>query len=124
MVDDVGITKYAYTAGNQLLTEDGPWASDTVTNSYVNRQRTALALQQPTGYWNNGFVYDQARRLSIVVMSAGTFVYTYPNNSASFRPVKLLLPNTSFITNTYDSVARMMSTKLLNSALSPLDSYA
>jgi len=49
---------YAYTTGNQLWTEDppspglwrarGPFASDTVTNTYVNRLRTGLALQQPT----------------------------------------------------------------------------
>ena len=41
MVDAVGATVYTYTAGNQLLTEDGPFASDTITNTYVN---TACAL--------------------------------------------------------------------------------
>ena len=34
MVDPVGITAYAYAAGGQLWTEDGPWSSDTVTNTY------------------------------------------------------------------------------------------
>jgi YD repeat-containing protein len=47
MVDASGTTKFAWTAGNQLWTEDGPFTSDTVTNTYVNRLRTALALQQP-----------------------------------------------------------------------------
>lgn len=37
MVDGVGTTIYTYTAGSQLSTEDGPWASDTVTNAYSNR---------------------------------------------------------------------------------------
>ena len=37
MVDAAGTTKYTYTAANQLLTEDGPFTSDTVTNTYVNR---------------------------------------------------------------------------------------
>ena len=63
MVDGVGTTKYTYTAGNQLLTEDGPFASDTVTNTYSNRKRVALSLQQPTGRWTNGFGWDVAGRL-------------------------------------------------------------
>ncbi len=54
MVDGVGTTLYAYTGGGQLFTEDGPFASDTVTHSYVNRLRTSLVLQQPTGLWTAG----------------------------------------------------------------------
>src|SRR5439155_172535 len=73
MVDGVGTTKYTYTAGGQLLTEDGPWASDTVTNSYSNRLRTKLSLQQDSGLWTNGFAYDATRRLSTVTSPAGTF---------------------------------------------------
>jgi len=53
MVDAAGTTKYTYTAGNELYTEDGPFSSDTVTNTYLNRLRTVLALQQPTGYWTS-----------------------------------------------------------------------
>ena len=41
MVDASGTTKYAYTAGNQLWTEVQPFASSTLTNTYVNRLRTA-----------------------------------------------------------------------------------
>jgi hypothetical protein len=55
MVDGLGTTAYAYTSGGQLWTENGPWASDTVTNVYSNRLRIGLALQQPTGLWTNGF---------------------------------------------------------------------
>jgi YD repeat-containing protein len=54
MVDAVGTTAYAYTAGGQLWTEDGPFADDTVTNIYNNRLRTGLSLKQPTGSWTNG----------------------------------------------------------------------
>ena len=46
MIDAAGTSAYAYTAGNQLWTEDGPWASDTVTNTYNNRLRTGLILQR------------------------------------------------------------------------------
>jgi YD repeat-containing protein len=33
IMDAAGTTEYTYTAAGQLLTEDGPWASDTVTYS-------------------------------------------------------------------------------------------
>lgn len=72
MVDIVGTTKFTYTAGNQLLTEDGPFASDTITNTYVNRLRTELDLQQLTGVWTNAFAYDAAKRLTNVVSPAGS----------------------------------------------------
>ncbi len=44
MVDGVGTTKYTYTVGGQFLTEDGPFASDTLTNTYTNRLRVALSV--------------------------------------------------------------------------------
>jgi len=55
MVDTVGISKYAYTSGGQLWTEDGPWSDDIVTNTYNNRLRVGLDLKQPTGVWTNKF---------------------------------------------------------------------
>ncbi|MBE0540784.1 MAG: hypothetical protein IH623_05305 [Verrucomicrobia bacterium] len=33
----------------QFWTEDGPFANETVTNSYTYRMRAGLALQPPTG---------------------------------------------------------------------------
>ena len=76
MVDAAGTTIYSYAAGGQLWTEDGPWSSDTVTNSYSNRLRTGLSLAQPTGSWTNSFGYDAAKRLTSVTSPAGTFTYT------------------------------------------------
>ena len=116
MVDAAGTSAYAYTAGNQLWTEDGPWASDTVTNTYNNRLRTGLVLQQATGSWTNGFGYDAAKRLSSVTSSAGTFTYTLGGvGAASPLPKKVLLPNTSYITNTYDTMARLTGAYLKTS---------
>src|SRR5437867_3552981 len=125
MVDAAGTTKYTYTAGNQLRTEDGPFASDTVTNGYLNRLRVSLSLQQPTGVWTNGFAYDAARRLTNVVSPAGTSTYTLAATAgASPLPKKLLLPNGAYITNTYDNVARLLTNALKNSSGTVLDSYA
>src|SRR5438094_460891 len=122
-LDAVGTTVYGYTAGNQLLTEDGPFASDTVTNVYFSRVRTNLSLQQPTGVWTNAFGYDAAKRLTNVISPAGTFNYTYVSSLPSLLVRKLALPNTAFITNNFDSVARLLDTSLKNSGNSTLDSY-
>lgn len=123
MVDASGTTKYTYTAGNQLWTEVQPFANSTVTNTYVNRLRTAMSLQQPSGLWTNKFVYDAAARLTNITSPAGVFSYT-PGaaSSGSSLAKKLALPNTSYITNTFDNVARLTGTYLDNSANTVLDS--
>jgi len=124
LVDAAGTTKYAYAAGGQLWAEDGPFSSDTVTNTYNNRLRTALALQQATGVWTNSFAYDAAKRLTNVTSQAGTFSYILGGTSSeSPLPKKIVLPNTSYITNTYDTVARLTGTWLKNSSDSTLNSH-
>ena len=117
MVDASGTTQYTYTTGNQLLTEDGPFTKDTITNSYLNRMRTSMVLQQPTASWTNGFVYDAAKRLTNVTSPAGSFGYIL-NATASSSPLikKLTLPNTSYITNNYDNVARVLTTAQIGRA--------
>src|SRR5213592_4799365 len=101
MVDNVVTTKFTWTAGNQLATEDGPWASDTVTNTYNNRFRNALSLQQPTGAWTNGFGFDEFARLTNVISQAGTSAYQYRaitlasgDPTACELVARLNLPNT------------------------------
>ena len=121
MVDAVGTTKYTYYAGGLLNTEDGSWSSDSVSYTYNNRLRASLSLQQPTGTWTNGYTWDAAHRLSTVSSSAGTFTYTYPDSQPSTLVKKLSLPNRSYITNTYDNVARLTGTYLDNSSNTVLD---
>ena len=124
MVDAAGTIKYTYKLGGLLWTEDGPWGSDTVTNLYNSaRLWSGLVLQQPTGTWTNGFSYDAAHRLSNVVFSAGTFVYSYKVGQASRLPIKLTLPNTSYITNAYDNVGRLTETRLLNNLNTTLNKH-
>src|SRR5438093_8447745 len=121
IIDAAGTTKYTYYAGGLPNTEDGPWSSDTVTYTYNNRLRANLSLQQPTGSWTNGFTWDAAHRLSTETSPAGTFTYTYKVGQASSLPIKLVLPNSSYITNTYDNVARLTGTYLDNSSNTVLD---
>jgi len=125
MVDAAGTTKYTYTVGGQLYTEDGPFISDTVTNTYNNRLRVGLDLQQPTGVWTNRFGYDAAKRLTNVTSQAGSFGYALGGSSSTSTQIKkLFLPNSSYITNTYDVNARLLSTKLLTSSSSILNSHS
>jgi RHS repeat-associated protein len=123
MVDAAGTTKYAWTSGNQLLIEDGPFANDNLTNVYSNRLRTNLSLQQPAGVWTNRFIYDLAGRLTNVTSPAGAFGYLYKSVSGSSPSLvaRILLPNASYITNEFDPVARMLATSLKNSSHTPLD---
>jgi RHS repeat-associated protein len=101
-----------------------PWSSDTVTNTYNNRLRTALSLAQPTGVWTNGFGYDAARRLTSVTSPAGSFTYLLPDTRPSTLVTRLSLPKSSYITNTYDTVARLTGTYLKNSTNGTLNSHA
>src|SRR5437867_7974247 len=87
----------------------GGFASDTVTNIYSSRMRTNLVLVQPTGTWTNRFGWDTAERLTNVTSQAGSFTNLYAVG-ASFLPIKVLLPNSSYITNTYDNMARLNGT--------------
>jgi RHS repeat-associated protein len=130
MVDAAGTTVYSYTAGDQLRTEDGPFASDTVTNTYQNRFRVALALQQPDGLWTNGFAYDSGARLTNVTSEAGAFGYEYCTGvggaSGFSSPLvkRLLLPNTAAITNDFDSDSRMLGTYLRKTDATLLNKHA
>jgi len=126
MVDAVGTTVYGYDAAGQLLSEDGPWANDTVSYTYAtNRLRMGLSLQAPNASaWTQGYNYDIVRRLTNAVSPAGTFSYVLGGASAA-SPLtkKLLLPNGAYITNYYDNVARLLSTALKTSGNTALDSY-
>ncbi|MDB6057608.1 MAG: repeat protein, partial [Verrucomicrobiales bacterium] len=115
MTDGVGTSKFTYTAAGQLQSEDGPWSSDTVAYSYNNRLRSSFTLQQPIGAsLSQTYGYDAARRLKTIASTAGTFTYSY-DPTRNLQIQKLALPNSSYITNAYDSVSRLTDTWLKNS---------
>jgi len=122
MLDAVGTSGYGYDGAGQLLSEDGPWVNDVITNGYTARQRTSLGLQEPTGSpWAQSYAYDGARRLTNVTSVAGSFGYAY-DATRKMLVGKLLLPNAAYITNTYDSVARLLTTKLQTNGVN-IDAY-
>ncbi len=116
MIDGVGTTGYGYDLAGQLLGEDGPWTNDTVSYTYNNRLRNSLGLSQPdAGAWTQTYGYDGARRLTGTASSAGSFAYAY-DGTRQMLVKKLTLPSGAYITNAFDSVARLTGTTLANSA--------
>ena len=93
-------------------------------NGYSNRRRVALSLQQPTGFWTNGFTWDLAEWLAAVASPAGAFTYAYAAFDATYSGRLLQevgLPNGAYVTNLYDPVARVCATLLMSSGGSTLD---
>src|SRR6266404_3323043 len=109
------MNSYIYSAVGQLLSEDGPWNDDTVSYTIQNRLRTGLSLLAPNGSpWTQTYGYDGAKRLTNVTSSAGSFGYSY-DPTRHLGVGTLTLPNGAYITNVWDSDARLQSTTLRNS---------
>src|SRR6266487_4355125 len=137
MVDAVGTNRYTYTAWGALLSEDGPWADDTVTYAYTtNRLRSKLTLGQPNASdWAQTYAYDKANRLTNTTSPAGAFGYrlrtgtfSEPINGSALPTAgrlveRLALPSAAYITNVYDTLARLTSTTLKNSSHFTLNSH-
>lgn len=122
--DAVGTTKYSYTVASLLASEDGPWANDTVSYNYTNRLRAGMTILTPSSSLLTSYSYDLMKRLTNVTSPAGAFGYLYPASQPSRLVARLSLPNSAFITNSYDSMARLLSTKLLTSNSQLLNAHA
>ncbi len=124
MLDAVGATKFTYTQIGQLASETAPWSSDTVSLTYNQRHRCGLTLSQPSGTWSQTYSYDNEWRMTSITSPAGSFTYVPGGASATSPLISLLsLPNAAYITNTYNALARLTSTSLLNYWGHVLDGY-
>jgi len=124
MTDAVGATVFGYTPVGRLQSENGPWASDTVTYTYVQGLRTALTLSQTTSNWSQSYGYDSGWRMTNAVSPAGAFTYSYNFQPASSLVTGIRLPNGANIVNSYDSLARLTGTALNDHWGHTLDGYA
>jgi RHS repeat-associated protein len=122
MVDSVGATVYGYGHG-LLLGEDGPWSNDTITYAYnTGRRRSSLVLALgASSAWTNSYAYDSAARLTNVTSPAGSFDSYYLASLNSTTVSSSLVagrpyPGSSFITNSYDALARLLDTTLATNA--------
>jgi hypothetical protein len=124
---DAGATVYSYDTVGQLLSEDGPWSSDTINYTYNNRLRAGLSLSAPNASaWTQSYGYDSMKRLTNVTSQAGAFGYSYVGQSVSAGSLvsKVSLPNGAYITSAYDSIERMLSTVVKYSTNGALNSHS
>ncbi len=107
--------RFGYTSFGAIASEDGSWESDTITYSYTDQLLTGVSMLQPSASpWTQNYGYDAADRLKTISGSGGDYVYDY-DSVRKWLVNKIALPNTSYITNTFDSVARLNGTWLKNS---------
>ena len=123
MVDAVGTTAFSYTPAGRLQSENGPWASDTLTYTYVQGLRTALTLSQTTSNWSQSYGFDSGWRMTGITSPAGNFGYNYNFQPASSLVTGISLPNGAKIVNSYDPLARLTGTALNNYWGHTLDGY-
>ena len=123
MVDAVGTTAFSYTPAGRLQSENGPWANDMLTYTYVQGLRTALTLSQTTSNWSQTYGFDSGWRMTGITSPAGNFGYSYNFQPASSLVTGISLPNGAKIVNSYDSLARLTGTALNNYWGHTLDGY-
>ena len=123
MVDAVGSTSYAYDGVGQVLSEDGPWPSDTVTYTDLDQLRLGLSVQSPSGTaWSQSYCTSAAAAWSKSLRRPAPSA-TPTTRSAASGCARSRLPSYSYVTNTYDSVARLLSTGLQTPQSVVLDSH-
>lgn len=117
VVDALGTTTYGFDDLGRLESEDGPWASDTVAYGYTNRFRHWMTVAGSIG-WGQTNGYDAAGRVRSIGSTAGQFTYGYnpatAGDMAYGLPTNLGLPGSLRVTNWFDSLGRLASTRLMN----------
>ena len=122
MVDAVGSTAFSYTQIGRLQSENGPWASDTVSYSYVQGLRTAMTIATASSNLVTTYNYDSAWRMTNVNSIAGGFIYNFQSALLN-SPSSINLPNGAYITNNFDALARLKTTALNDHWGHTLDGY-
>jgi RHS repeat-associated protein len=120
MVDSVGTSAFKYSPEGLLQSEIAPWPNSAVTNGYSQGLRTALGIGTN---WVQNYTFEAGWRMSSITSPAGLFRYNYGFQPASALVTGIRLPNAAFITNQFDSLARLTNTALVNFWGHTLDGY-
>ena len=128
LVDAVGTSRYGYSSGGMLISEDVPWDQDTVQTTVSNRLRTRLTLPLPNAAaFAQTYAYDAAKRLTNTASTAGSFGYSYTRTGQGSELGLLVnglsLPSGAYITNEFDALGRMTGAWLKNSGGTALNSH-
>ena len=120
MVDAVGSHNFVWTPAQQLQSESDTWT--TVSNNYSQGLRTLLTIAQSGTNWTQSYAYDAGWRMTNTASLAGGFIYQF-QSALMKRPSTILLPNGAYITNSFDSLANLKTTALVNHWGHILDGY-
>jgi RHS repeat-associated protein len=121
--DALGSHNLAWTPASRLQSESDGWT----TNAYAYSQ--GLRTNFSIGNWTQSYNYDLGWRMTNTTSQAGAFLYEYAAKLTSTAPaadglVSLIrLPNGAYITNNFDSLARLKSTALQDHWHHVLDGY-
>ncbi|MCZ7636884.1 MAG: hypothetical protein M5U12_13055 [Verrucomicrobia bacterium] len=117
--DAAGVTRSTFDLLGRLQAEDGPWAEDTVSYTYlVNDLLEGLTLAHPNASpWLQSYTHDAVNRLTNLVSPAGAFGYQYHSGlggvlAAGGPVLRRGLPNGAAVTNEFDSVGRLLGSWL------------
>jgi YD repeat-containing protein len=131
MIDGVGTSSYSYMAWDAVATEDGPWENDTVTHTFNDvLMPSGWSLAQPNAPpLSLTYAWDGAARLIRVYAPMGTLTNDYSSGvgsatCASTLVKKLSLPNGAYITNTFNTLARLTGTYVKHSSHTNLNYQA
>lgn len=111
----IGTSTLGYTNWGALVSEDGPWASDTINYGYTNHKLTSIGV----GSWSQTIGYDAALRPETFTSPAGTFTYAF--NGASRQLASLTMPHNT-VTYGYDELGAL-TLKQLKKGGTVLDSH-
>ena len=109
MGDSIGTTTYAYDILGNLVTEDGPFANDTLYYDYTPANQLAAIT---SSFYNVEYAYDTLGRLSTVIGAEGTNTYAYA--AAGTLWTNLTLANGTTAERAFDALLRL--TNLVNRA--------
>ncbi|MCW5554626.1 MAG: RHS repeat-associated core domain-containing protein [Verrucomicrobiae bacterium] len=123
-----GVNTYRMRTGLALQQPTGTWTNgfwydlprEIALSAAVSRllHSRRLALKRKA---SEDYLTGRAKRLTNVTSPAGTFSYLF--SGVTHHASRLTLPNTSYITNTYDTVARLTGTWLKHSTNSTINSH-
>jgi hypothetical protein len=95
----------------------------TAHNVHSNASRLTFRPANHPQEYRTKYAYDITKRLTNVTSQAGAFGYLYDSSVFTQHPDRIVLPNTSYITNVYDANARLTESYLKKSDNSVFDSY-
>jgi RHS repeat-associated protein len=120
MTDALGTSSFGYDVMGRLTSVDGPWTNDTINYSYDDLGRQSALGLSGSAIANYG--YDALDRLSTLTSGAGTWNYSYVDNTGMLSQVTN--PNGTKSVYGYDAMQRLTSVANVTATGGNLSTFA